>query len=143
MLCVCVCVCVSCTGSIEEEIKEANKLWMRHLEERDFDALAALYTRECLLLPQDSPPLPGRDAVKAVTCAVSMIWTCAVYICFFGDLVRFVRCAWERSEYVFYTKDNTVLDVGKYIVIVSKHARTNMWMLASRHVFKQRPKRAR
>ena len=113
--------CIVC-ADIEAAVREQLRKMKTHFDKKEFDKLSQeLYTADCVLLPPDSPCLEGQQAVRDHFAAmhtesgINRIDLRMREIDKIGD-----HTAWERGNYTLLSKDNTVLDRGKWLAIWKK-----------------------
>ena len=105
------------------QINEMNVKWVEAFKQRDFAAIAALYTSNGLLLPSNSPPVEGPKAIVDVWKSWGELPN--VEITFGADRVEASSSGDMAYDYGWYTfafdtDDGRVTDKGKYIVVWKK-----------------------
>jgi len=108
------------------EIEEANKTFMETRKSGDPEAMSMLYTSDAKLLPANSTPIDGREAIKEY-------WSKSMAQGGSSELVLetvsaqgYGNMAIEEGQYVVLVGDQEV-DRGKYIVTWKKE--TGQWKL--------------
>jgi uncharacterized protein (TIGR02246 family) len=122
-------LCVMSTAradSARSGIEAANAEFSAAFSRGDAAALASLYTADGQILPANSPPIRGTEAVRkfwqgAIDSGVATVTLKTVEVHGHGTT------ATEVGEYELHDKGGKVLDQGKYIVIW-RHAGAK-WML--------------
>jgi uncharacterized protein (TIGR02246 family) len=116
------CIALLCVMSIahadsaKSGIEAANAEFSAAFSKGDGAALASLYTAEGQVLPANSPPIRGREAVRkfwqgAIDSGIATVTLKTVEVYGHG------ATATEVGEYELHDKGGKVLDQGKYIVI--------------------------
>lgn len=114
------------------ELRSFHDRWVPAMTSGDWDALYALYTEDCVIMPPNQPEVVGRAAARAsaeasprITEAVLLIDEIDGY----GDLA-FVRGTYSMTMMI---EGQPVQDEGKYIEVRRKQ--TNGSWLISRDIF--------
>ncbi len=105
------------------QINEMNVKWVAAFKQRDFAAIAALYTSNGLLLPSNSPAVEGPKAIVDVWKSWGELPN--VEIAFGANRVEASSSGDMAYDYGWYTfafdtDDGRVTDEGKYIVVWKK-----------------------
>ncbi len=105
---------------VRAQIEEMNVKWVAAFKERDFAWLEALYTSDGLLLPSNSPPIEGPQAIVEVWKSWGELPN--VEIEFGADRVEASSSgdmAYDFGWYTFAfdTDDGRVEDKGKYVIV--------------------------
>ncbi|MCE9592979.1 MAG: DUF4440 domain-containing protein [Planctomycetes bacterium] len=117
----------ACSKSLSQADREAlaanSAAWLKAVRASDWDAVAAGYTDDAMLLPPNQPVVSGRDAIRAWFAAFPPL----VFIVS-EDLEVGGCCdtAFVRGEYVLLTataqSGETMEETGKFIEIRRKQA---------------------
>ena len=117
----------------EADVAEVHRMFEPHREailSRDFDALLTLYTEDAVVLAPHSPPLVGRDAIKAWAASGPIIksfeWT-VEEIVGQGDMA-FVRGRYKMSMEMVGLSE-IINDKGSFIEIRQRQT-DGKWLLA-------------
>lgn len=100
---------------VTDQIKEANEAFMEAFNNGDAHAVAMNYTSEAKLFPANSDAIEGPEAIES-------FWNGALGMGVAKAELKTVNAeavgnmAVEEGTYKLFTKDNQVIDHGKYIV---------------------------
>jgi ketosteroid isomerase-like protein len=111
------------TEGISAEIEEMDTKWVEAFKQRDFATIEALYASNGLLLPSNSPPVEGPEAIVAVWKSWSELPN--VEVVFGVNRIEASSSGDMAYDYGWYTfafdTDNgRVTDKGKYVVVWKK-----------------------
>ena len=104
-----------------EAIEAVTSSWSEAMNAKDWDALAALYTEDAVMMAPDAPAIEGRAAIREFFVAfppVESIQLDALDVDGRGDL------AFVRGTYIMtlVSEEGPVEDVGKYLEIRRREA---------------------
>ncbi|HEU4564687.1 MAG TPA: SgcJ/EcaC family oxidoreductase [Gemmatimonadaceae bacterium] len=104
------------SATAREKIEAGNARFMEAFGRRDAAAVAECYSRDAMLLPPQSEPVAGRDAIAA-------FWRGAMELGIAGvrletrEVTETGGDAYEVGRYVLHAADGGELDHGKYLVV--------------------------
>ncbi len=103
-------------AELRNTIEAANEQFMAAFNEGDAAGVAALYTEDAQLMPDNSEILEGRDAIQAywqggMDAGIARVELDVLEVGGMGDTL------YEVSTYTIYAPDDTMIDRGKYIII--------------------------
>jgi ketosteroid isomerase-like protein len=108
---------------VSAQINEISVKWMAAFKQRDFAAIEALYASNGLLLPSNSPPIEGPEAIVEVWKSWGDLPN--VEFTFGADRIEVSSSGDLAYDYGWYafafdTDDGRVTDKGKYVVVWKK-----------------------
>lgn len=97
------------------DLPQLNTEWQQLYSKSDWKNLQDLYWTDCVIMPQNAPSLFGHDAVLNIFKAakesgiekIELYTGAAKQITFDNGI--------DRGRYLFFNKDNIIIDEGKYI----------------------------
>jgi uncharacterized protein (TIGR02246 family) len=113
-------------AAVRAAIEAGNKKFMAAVPKADVAALASLYTTDAEALPPNSDVVKGRPAIQAMWKGVLDSGVTGVELTTV-EVEAHGTHAYEVGTYVIKTKDGTVADRGKYVVVWKKVA--GHWLL--------------
>ncbi len=113
-------VLAACTQQVDQEkikasILATNSLFMENIKDKKAEAIAGLYTEDCLLMAPNMPTFSGREGVKgymqhAIAVGVTSIRLTSIEVKGGNDF------AIERGNFEVYVMDSIKVDAGRYMV---------------------------
>jgi len=111
--------CTQAPKDVTDEIKQANKEFMKAIKNGDANAISMIYTSDAKLFPPNKDVIEGRETIKNV-------WSFNLKMGIKEAIVKtlsaesYGNTAIEEGRYELYAKGHQMLDQGKYIVIWKK-----------------------
>ncbi len=111
--------CTPQPRDVSREIKEANSSFMEAFKSGDAAAVAASYAEDGKLFPANNEVVEGQDAIEtfwqgAMNMGVNEVILTTIEANGCGNT------AYEEGRYMLHTRDGSMIDQGKYIVIWKK-----------------------
>ncbi|MBS2213611.1 DUF3225 domain-containing protein [Carboxylicivirga mesophila] len=119
--------CTPVKQDVTAEIEEMNIVYMTAVKNQDVETLVSLYTDNAVILPSNQKKVEGLDAIR-------QMWNDAFA---FGmgylkltttEATAYGHVAHETGIYMYYTRDDKLVDEGKFIVVWEKV--DNNWKIA-------------
>eukprot|EP01084_Bolivina_argentea_P145385 254829_1 len=102
--------------NIYNELRQANEQLMKCYKSAEWDKFADCYTKDCVLMPSNSPVLLGHDAVRNVFSGAYNAGIKQVKLQIQEAYTNGYDRAFERGNYIFYSENGDIVDKGKYCV---------------------------
>lgn len=128
LLCVIFSLSISASAQqeVSSEIQKENDKFRSAFLSSNMDAISDKYTDEAILMPPNSEPVLGPEAIRAVWNATQGMGVSDLV--FKTDIAEmYGNVAIEQGKYKLFAGENVIIDQGKYIVIWEKH--NGKWLI--------------
>jgi ketosteroid isomerase-like protein len=119
--------CTPVERDVTSEIEEMNSVYMTAVKSQDMETLVSLHTADAVIMPSNQKTVEGIDAIRhmwndAFAYGMGYLKITTIEATAYGNIAH------ETGSYQYFTLDDQMVDVGKYIVVWKKEG--EQWKIA-------------